>query len=83
MPGCPDSPTTAAARGSTSANYGCAVNSNFAAMVADPQDLVLGQVGSVSVDGTVATKAIKVYRETRADRCQAAYQDSQIKGSGN
>jgi pilus assembly protein CpaD len=81
VPGCPFADN---GRGpsSTSANYGCAVNSNFAAMVADPQDLVLGQAGSVSVDGTVATKAIKVYRETPPTGTKGL-QDSQIRGSGH
>ena len=45
----------------TSANYGCAVNSNLAAMIADPSDLVLGQAGSGT--GDAGSKAIKVYRE--------------------
>ncbi len=49
---------------STSPNYGCSVNSNWAAMVANPSDLVLGQAGSGASDGTVGAKAIKVYRET-------------------
>src|SRR3954463_14977257 len=81
VPGCPFADN---GRGpsSTSANYGCAVNSNFAAMVADPQDLVLGQAGSVSVDGTVATKAIKVYRETPPTGTKGL-QESQIRGSGH
>jgi pilus assembly protein CpaD len=77
VPGCPFADN---GRGpsSTSANYGCAVNSK----VADPQDLVLGQAGSVSVDGTVATKAIKVYRETPPSGTKGL-QDSQLKGSGH
>jgi pilus assembly protein CpaD len=49
---------------STSSNYGCSVNSNLAAMIADPNDLVLGQVGSVTGDSLTSTKAIRVYRET-------------------
>jgi pilus assembly protein CpaD len=49
---------------STSANYGCAVNSNLAAMIADPNDLVLGQSGSVTGDANVSSKAIRVYRQT-------------------
>ena len=48
----------------TSPGYGCAVNSNFAAMVADPSDLVLGQAGSGTGDAATASKAIKVYRES-------------------
>jgi pilus assembly protein CpaD len=63
VPNCPNWGTQ---RGpsSTSANYGCAVNSNLAAMVADPNDLVLGQSGSVSGDANVSSKAIRVYRQT-------------------
>jgi pilus assembly protein CpaD len=61
VPGCPhyralEGPSA------TSSNYGCAVNSNLAAMVADPSDLVLGQAGS-GTDARTASKAIKVYRE--------------------
>jgi pilus assembly protein CpaD len=48
----------------TSANYGCATNSNLAAMIADPNDLVLGQAGPPAGDPTTAAKAIKLYRDT-------------------
>jgi pilus assembly protein CpaD len=48
---------------STSPNYGCATNSNLAAMIADPSDLVLGQAGSGTADAANAAKAIKVYRD--------------------
>jgi pilus assembly protein CpaD len=63
VPGCPhwEGPGGPSA---TSPNYGCAVNSNIAAMVADPSDLVLGQAGSGTGDSATAAKAIKVYRET-------------------
>ena len=62
VPGCPNYEKE---RGpsSTSSNYGCAINSNLAAMIADPNDLILGQAGDVTGDGSTATKAIKVYRE--------------------
>src|SRR5438309_8028026 len=62
VPGCPFGDGN---RGpsSTSANYGCSVNSNFAAMIADPSDLVLGQAGNGIRDTGTAAKAIKVYRE--------------------
>ncbi|MDB5691890.1 MAG: pilus assembly protein CpaD [Alphaproteobacteria bacterium] len=49
----------------TSANYGCSVNSNLAAMIADPNDLVLGQAGSAVRDPATAAKAIKVYRDAK------------------
>jgi pilus assembly protein CpaD len=60
VPGCPN--WKASGPSSTSANYGCATNSNLAAMIADPIDLVLGQAGT-GTDATTAAKAIKVYRE--------------------
>jgi len=48
---------------STSANYGCATNSNLAAMIADPNDLVLGQSGSGTADPTATSRAIRSYRD--------------------
>lgn len=47
---------------STSSNYGCAVNSNLAAMIADPNDLVLGQSGDSAGDAATGSKAIRSYR---------------------
>jgi pilus assembly protein CpaD len=61
VPGCPN--WQPAGPSATSPNYGCAVNSNFAAMVAEPSDLVLGQAGSGTQDAATAGKAIRVYRE--------------------
>jgi pilus assembly protein CpaD len=49
---------------STSSNYGCGVNSNLAAMIADPNDLVLGQSGSVVTDAHTSSKAIRFYRQS-------------------
>lgn len=66
VPGCPVwDEQQIGARITTSPNFGCAMNSNLAAMVADPNDLVLGQAGSASVDAATSTKAIKTYRERR------------------
>ena len=62
----PNCPNWSARRGpsSVSSNYGCALNSNFAAMIADPNDLVLGQSGSVTGDANTSSKAIRFYRQT-------------------
>jgi pilus assembly protein CpaD len=43
-------------------NFGCAVNSNFAAMVANPEDLIHGRDASGVGDALTATKAIGAYR---------------------
>ncbi len=48
----------------TMSNSGCAVNSNMAAMVANPQDLVHGREGSSVVDAATATRGVGVYRAT-------------------
>jgi pilus assembly protein CpaD len=64
VPGCPDwGGTEIHAMGTTSSNYGCATNSNLAAMVANPNDLVEGQDGSVTRSAGTATRAIRGYRE--------------------
>lgn len=63
VPGCPnwDSKSTTDFATATSSNYGCAINSNLAAMVADPQDLIQGK-SSNSQDPLSAAKAIHTYR---------------------
>lgn len=64
VPGCPiyDSQEVGE-RHSTSPNYGCAYNSNLAAMIADPSDLVLGQRGPGPGAAANISKALKVYRD--------------------
>ena len=43
-------------------NFGCSVNSNLAAMVANPEDLVHGQEGTGVGDAMTASKAVGAYR---------------------
>jgi pilus assembly protein CpaD len=43
-------------------NYGCAANSNLAAMIADPEDLVHGREGATVTDTRTATRAVDMYR---------------------
>jgi pilus assembly protein CpaD len=64
MPKCPNWDRKAAPEfaSSSMSNYGCAVNSNLAAMVANPEDLVRGQAGAQS-DARTTAKAIKSYRD--------------------
>ena len=47
----------------TMSNFGCAVNSNLAAMVANPEDLVHGREGSGVGDTLISTKAVGAYRK--------------------
>ena len=50
---------------STSSNYGCATNSNLAAMVADPADLVRGAGGSSLADPATGAKAVNAFRSAK------------------
>jgi pilus assembly protein CpaD len=45
-------------------NFGCGVNSNIAAMVANPEDLLHGREGTGVVDSRTATRAVEMYRTT-------------------
>ena len=45
--------------------FGCAVNGNMAAMVANPEDLFHGREGTGVLDPTTATKAVDVYRSQK------------------
>lgn len=66
VPGCPDwsSKSDTNYLNSLSPGYGCAINSNLAAMVADPQDLIEGKKGSSESVIATSNKAITTYRET-------------------
>ncbi len=44
-------------------NYGCGVNSNLAAMVANPEDLFHGRAGPAASDGVAGAKAVQMYRD--------------------
>ncbi len=63
--GCPNWRTTSATdfNSTTTSNYGCATNSNMAAMVADPLDLVRGQ-SDRSNDPLTASNAVQSYRRS-------------------
>lgn len=64
----------------TMSNFGCAVNSNFAAMVANPEDLLHGREGAPVTDARAATRAIEMYR-SKAPTGQGELQDISPKGS--
>ncbi len=65
VPNCPDwsRPSNPNFDGHSMSNYGCATNSNLAAMIADPRDLISGRTGPASVDAATSSKAIQTYRK--------------------
>jgi pilus assembly protein CpaD len=68
VPGCPDwsAKSDVNLGNAASSNYGCATNSNLAAMVSNPDDLVRGANGMGNTVVMSASKAIKTFREKEA-----------------
>ena len=66
VPHCPnwDRPAAPDPENHSMSNFGCAVNSNIAMMVANPEDLVHGREGNGVGDTTTAAKAVQLYRST-------------------
>ncbi|MHA6316704.1 CpaD family pilus assembly protein [Altererythrobacter sp. CAU 1778] len=64
VPGCPDWSDTYAGNYSnaTTSDYGCAVNGNMAAMIADPEHLLKGAQGTGETTVMSSSKAIDSYR---------------------
>jgi pilus assembly protein CpaD len=64
VPNCPnwDRPSNPNYNNLSMPNLGCAVNTNLAAMVANPEDLVHGREGSGLGDAATAARAINYYR---------------------
>lgn len=64
VPGCPDwsAKSDMNYNNATSPGFGCAVNSNLAAMVANPEDLIQGQQGNGETVVSTSNKAIDSYR---------------------
>jgi pilus assembly protein CpaD len=66
VPGCPN--WNAASQpdwdNKTSSDFGCGVNSNLAAMVANPEDLIHGREGMGVSDTITGTKAVDFYRSS-------------------
>jgi pilus assembly protein CpaD len=70
VPDCPNWTDKAQGNG-TSSGFGCAINSNFAAMVADPEHLLHGATGTGETVVMSSTKAIDSYREQKPTGGQA------------
>lgn len=66
VPNCPNwsEPAQPSFQNRSMSNFGCAVNSNFAAMVADPVDLIHGREGTGVGDNATAARAVDMYRKT-------------------
>jgi pilus assembly protein CpaD len=66
VPNCPNwsVPSQPNLENATMSNFGCAANSNLAAMIANPEDLVHGREGNGLTDATTASRAIGIYRTT-------------------
>ena len=65
VPGCPDwsGQMDSTLNNETNNGFGCAVNSNLAAMIADPEHLLHGATGTGETVVMSASKAIDSYRE--------------------
>ncbi|MEO6582145.1 MAG: CpaD family pilus assembly protein [Sphingomicrobium sp.] len=65
VPGCPNwsVPAQPNYNNRTMSNFGCGVNSNLAAMVANPEDLLHGREGSGVGDTLTSNKAVGAYRK--------------------
>jgi pilus assembly protein CpaD len=82
VPGCPDWSASSDfnPNNATSSNFGCAVNSNLAAMVADPEHLVKGAQGVSDTTVMSSNKAISAYREQKPTGSEGLKQTSTKKG---
>ena len=65
VPNCPNwsRPSQPDWNNQSMSNYGCSVNSNLAAMIADPEDLIHGRESSGVTDSVTATRAVDMYRK--------------------
>ncbi|WP_205478751.1 CpaD family pilus assembly protein [Sphingomonas arenae] len=83
VPGCPNwsDPALPNYNNRTMSNYGCSVNGNLAAMVANPNDLIHGREGSGVTDAATASRAVQSYR-TQRPTGEQGLQDIQTKKEG-
>lgn len=81
--GCPDwtSNSDNNFNNGTSTNHGCAVNSNLAAMVANPEHLIKGAEGSGETVVMSSNKAIDLYRATQPTGAKGLTQQNTQKGN--
>ena len=82
VPGCPDwdIPSQPNFKNRMMPNFGCGVNTNLSAMVANPEDLFNGRDGSGVGDAITAAKAIDSYRKAEPTGKQGLQDISTKKG---
>ncbi len=82
VPGCPDwsAKSDSNLGNATSSNYGCSVNSNLAAMVADPEHLIKGANATGHTVTMTSSKAINSYRDAKPTGEGGLKTDSTQKG---
>jgi len=83
VPNCPNWKSGGLDSGAlTDTNYGCAINSNLAAMVADPLDLIHGKNSDVT-DTNSAVRAIKAWHEAEpTSKLWTTTTKADVKGAG-
>lgn len=81
VPSCPDWSRLAQPEfnANTMSNFGCATNTNLAAMIANPEDLLQGATSGGQADEVTASKAIKTYRARPAREFRS---ESTVKSGG-
>lgn len=81
VPGCPNwsQPSSPNHSNELMSNFGCGVNANLAAMVANPADLISGRENA-GMDATVGNKAIEIYR-TRKPTGEGGLEKTSAKGN--
>lgn len=82
VPGCPDWSDKMASNleNRTTDDYGCAINSNLAAMIADPEHLLKGAEGTGETVVMSSTKAIEAYRQQPATGAEGLTETSSQSG---
>lgn len=82
VPGCPNwsVPSQPNYNNRTMSNFGCGVNSDIAAMVANPEDLVHGRESTSLGSNIAGTKAVILYRSTPPSGSKGL-QETSTKGS--
>ncbi len=81
VPGCPNwSNNDFNPNNATSRNFGCAINSNLAAMIADPEHLLKGATGTSETTLMSSNKAIGAYREQKPTGAGGSLKATSSKG---